>query len=68
MKKYLYAGLLTACITTSAFAAGKKFVPQSPDEPLHKRAIALCMLVVVGLQAYKHRPHIPRHQLPTYHD
>lgn len=68
MKKYLYAGLLTACLATPAFAASGKLVPQSPDEPLHRRAILLCIVVVVGLQAYRHRPRIRRHDLPTYHD
>lgn len=68
MKKYLYAGLLTACLAAPAFAAPSKLAPQSPDQPLHRRAIFLCMAVMVGLQAYKHRPHVPRHNLPTYHD
>lgn len=68
MKKYLTAGLLTACLAAPAFAATSKLVPQSPEEPLHRRAILLCMAVVVVLQAYKHRPRITRQDLPTYHD
>jgi hypothetical protein len=66
MKKHLYAGLLTACLATPAFAAHSKLTPQSPDEPLHRRAILLCMAVMVGLQAFKHRPRIKRHDLPPY--
>ena len=58
MKKYVYASLLAVCLSAPALAADKKFMPQSPDEPLHRRAILLCMLVVVGLQAYKHRPRV----------
>ncbi|MYM21203.1 hypothetical protein GTP46_00885 [Duganella sp. FT135W] len=68
MKKYLYAGLLTACLAAPAFAAANKLVPQSPEEPLHRRAVFLCMVVVVGLEAYKRRPRLPRRDLPTYHD
>jgi hypothetical protein len=68
MNKYLYAGLLSACLAAPAFAAPHKLVPQSPDEPLRGRAILLCMAVLVGLQAYKHRPRITPHHLPTYHD
>jgi hypothetical protein len=68
MKKYLTAGLLTACLAVPAFAATSKLVPQSPEEPLHRRAILLCMAVVVVLQAYKHRPRITRQDFPSYHD
>lgn len=66
MKKYVYAGLLATCLTAPAMAAHKKLLPQSPEEPLRHRAILLCMAVVVGLHAYKHRPRISN--LPTYHD
>jgi len=68
MKKYLYAGLLTACLAAPAFAAPSKFTAQSPEQPVHRRAIFLCMAVMVGLQAYKHRPRIRRQNLPSYYD
>jgi hypothetical protein len=68
MKKYLYAGLLTVCLSAPAFAAPNKLAPQSPDEPLRRRAILLCMAVVVGLQAFRHRPRIMPHSLPSYHE
>ena len=68
MKKYLSAGLLTACLAAPAFAATSKLAPQSPDQPLHRSAIFLCMAVMVGLQAYKHRPRITRKNMPSYHD
>ncbi|MYM70148.1 hypothetical protein GTP45_25575 [Pseudoduganella sp. FT55W] len=68
MKKYLYAGLLAVSIAGPALAAAPKFVPQSPEEPLHRRAILVCMAVVVGLQAYRHRPRVKRDELPTYHN
>jgi len=68
MKKYLYAGLLSACLAAPAYAASNKFAPQSPDEPLHRRAILLCMAVAVSLQVCRYRPRIARHNLPTYHD
>jgi hypothetical protein len=67
MKKYLTAGLLTACLAAPAFAATNQVAPQSPEEPLHRRAILLCMAVVVVLQACKHRPRITRQDFPSYH-
>jgi hypothetical protein len=59
MKKYLYAGLLTACLAAPAFATNSKFSPQSPEEPLHRRAILLCVGVVLCLHAMRHAPRLP---------
>ena len=58
MKKHLTAAALMACLTLPAFAANK-FVAASPEEPLHRRAIVLCVVVLVALQAWKHRPALP---------
>lgn len=55
MKKYLFAGLLAACLTTSAFAASHKTAAHTPDQPLPRSAILLCMGLLVGLHAYKSR-------------
>ena len=59
MKKYLYAGLLTACLAAPAFAANTKFAPHSPEEPLHRRAVVLCMGVLISLQYLRHLPNLP---------
>ena len=59
MKKYLTAGILAACLTAPAFAATNKLVAQSPEEPLHRRAIVLCMVVMIGLQYLRHLPNLP---------
>lgn len=59
MKKMLYAGLLAACLSAPAFAASNKFVAQTPDEPMHRRAVLLCMAVIVGLQSLRHMPKLP---------
>lgn len=58
MKKYLTAGILAACLTVPAFAANK-LNAQSPDEPLHRRAIVLCMVMMIGLQYLRHLPNLP---------
>jgi hypothetical protein len=55
MKKYLTAGLLAACLTVPAFAAASKPAPRSPDQPLPRSAIVLCIALLVGARAYKHR-------------
>jgi formate-dependent nitrite reductase membrane component NrfD len=55
MKKYLYAGVLTACLSVPAFAANN----QSPEEPVHRRSILLCMAAVLGLQAMRFIPRLP---------
>lgn len=68
MKKYLYTGLLAATLATPALAATTKLTPQSPDEPLHRRAIILCIAVVVGLNAYKHRPRIQQRHMQRHYD
>ncbi|MYM72529.1 hypothetical protein GTP56_10000 [Duganella sp. FT134W] len=59
MKKTLYAGLLAACLSAPAFAASNKFVAQTPDEPIHRRAVLLCVAVLMGLQALRYRPQLP---------
>ncbi|MRW87027.1 hypothetical protein GJ698_23440 [Pseudoduganella sp. FT26W] len=59
MKKYLYAGVLAACLSAPVFAANSKFVAQSPEEPLHKRSVLLCMAVLVGLHYLRHLPGVP---------
>lgn len=59
MKKTLYAGLLAACLSAPAFAASNKFVAQTPDEPMHRRAVLLCMAVMVGLQSLRYLPKLP---------
>lgn len=65
MKKYLYAGILSACLAAPALAAASKFVPASPDEPLHRRTVLLCMAVVVVVQAFKYRPGTQRRRTPS---
>ncbi|MRX08113.1 hypothetical protein GJ697_09740 [Pseudoduganella sp. FT25W] len=59
MKKYLLAGALAACLSAPVFAANNKFVAQSPEEPLHKRSVLLCMAVLVGLHYLRHMPNLP---------
>lgn len=59
MKKTLYAGLLAACLSAPAFATSNKFVVQTPDEPMHRRAVLLCMAVMVGLQSLRYMPKLP---------
>ncbi len=59
MKKYLTAGVLAACLTVPAFAATNKFTAQTPDQPLHRRAIVLCMVVMISLQYLRHLPNLP---------
>jgi len=53
VKKYLTAGLLAACLTAPALAANSKLIAKSPEEPVHRRSIVLCVAVLVGLHAYK---------------
>ncbi|MQA23469.1 hypothetical protein [Rugamonas rivuli] len=55
MKKHLYAGILAITLATPAFAAPTAFHPSAPDEPLHRRAVLSCMLLLVGLHAYSRR-------------
>jgi len=52
MNKQIISGLLMAAALTPA-AAAPLFSPKSPDDPIHRRTIALCMLLGVGLRAYK---------------
>lgn len=59
MKKSLFAMALATCISAPAFAATTKFFVESPDEPLHRRAIVLCIVVTLVLQAVR------RARLPT---
>lgn len=65
MKKYLYAGLLSVCLAGPALAATGKFVPESPDEPLRRRSVLLCMAVVLAVQAFKYRPGGQRRRTPS---
>ena len=61
MKKHLYAGLLTAVLAAPALAAvPNKFAPKSPQDPLHRSSILLCVTVLIGLGAYRHRPRMPK--------
>jgi hypothetical protein len=59
MKKYLTAGILAACLTAPAFAATNKLNAQTPDEPLRRRAVVLCMVAMIGLQYLRHLPNLP---------
>lgn len=59
MKKYLYAGVLSACLAAPAFAATNKFAADSPEQPLHRRAILLSAALVVLLHALRHAPPLP---------
>lgn len=59
MKKYLYAGVLTACLAAPAFAANTRFAPTSPEEPLHRRAILLGVAIIVALHALRYAPPLP---------
>ena len=52
MNKQIISGLLMAAALTPA-AAAPLFSRQSPEDPIHRRTIALCMLLGVGLRAYK---------------
>jgi hypothetical protein len=62
MKKYVYAGLLAATLAATlaspAFAQ-TPFVAASPDEPLHRRTIAICAVLLVGVHAYATRGALP---------
>jgi len=58
MKKYVFAGLLATTMLAPAFAQSK-FVPNSPADPLHRRTIAICAVVLVALQAYSSRSKLP---------
>lgn len=64
MKKYLYAGIIAACLSAPAFAGTNKFLAQSPEEPLHRRSVLLCIGVMLCLHALRHAPAMPqrRHQ------
>ena len=52
MHKQIISGLLMAAALTPA-AAAPLFSRTSPENPVHRRTIALCMLLGVGLRAYK---------------
>lgn len=69
MKTYLYAGALLACLALPAFAADSKLRAHSPEEPMHRRSILLCVGIVLGLQALKYAPSLPaRRRRPTQAD
>jgi hypothetical protein len=64
VKKFLYAGVLATCLATPAFAS-TKLVIQSPEDPVHRRAVLLCIAVVIALQTLQHMPRLPaRRQVP----
>ncbi|MHA4869229.1 hypothetical protein ACXZ1M_16170 [Duganella sp. PWIR1] len=65
MKKYAYAALLSATLAAPAMAANK-FAAQTPEEPLHRRAILLCVAVVVCLHACRHRPPLPHSAMSNH--
>jgi len=52
MKTRIITGLVMAAALTPA-AAAPQFSNKSPDDRVHRRTIALCMLLGVGLRAYK---------------
>ena len=62
MKKFVYAGLfattLAATLATPAFAQSK-FAASSPEDPLHRRSIAICAALLVGVHAYATRGSLP---------
>jgi hypothetical protein len=59
MKKYLYAGVVAASLSAPVFAAAPQLTPQSPEEPLHRRTVLVCMAVLIGLQYLRHLPSLP---------
>ena len=63
MKKYLYAGLLATTLCAPVFAQNK-FVAASPEDPLHRRSVALCIVVLVGLRAFSLRKVLPQARHP----
>jgi hypothetical protein len=66
MKKYLYAGALAACLASPAFAANNKLAAKSPDEPLHRRTVVICVVLLVGLSACKRRLRRDEPAVATY--
>ncbi|MRW93779.1 hypothetical protein GJ699_27665 [Duganella sp. FT80W] len=65
MKKYFFAGAIAACLAGSAVAADSKFLAKSPEQPVHHRAILLCVGVLLVLQALKHPPILPNRRHPA---
>jgi hypothetical protein len=48
-----------------AYAANNKFVTESPEQPLHRRAILLGIVAMLALQAIRYIPPLPaRRQVP----
>jgi hypothetical protein len=66
MKKYLIAGLLATCLTAPAFAAAGKPATRSPDDPLPRSAIVLCIGLLIGAHAYKSRQTRKQQDLVAY--
>ena len=66
MKKYLTAGLLAVCLTAPALAANSKLIPKSPDEPVHRRTIVLCVAVMIGLHSYRRRTTCAERMMGAY--
>jgi hypothetical protein len=58
MKKFVYAGLFAVTLATPAFAQSK-FAVSSPEDPLHRRTIAICAALLVGVHAYATRGSLP---------
>ena len=52
MKNYLFAGLMATSLITPAFAQSK-FAAESPEDPLHGRAVIGSMVLLVVLRMMK---------------
>ena len=62
MKKHLCAGLLAATLAVPVLAAQGKPAMGNPEEPLHRSAIAACIALLIGLQAYSRHVQDKREQ------
>jgi hypothetical protein len=52
MKNYLFAGLMATALFTPAFAQSK-FFAESPEDPLHGRAVIASMVLLIVLRLIK---------------
>jgi hypothetical protein len=62
MKKYLHAALLATTLATALSApayAQSKFIVSSPEDPLHRRTVVICAVLLVALHAYTRRGRLP---------
>jgi hypothetical protein len=66
MKKYLAAGFLAACLTAPACATSGKPATRSPNDPLPRSAIMLCMGLLVAAHAYKRRQSSKQQDIVAY--